>query len=219
MANIDAKSPHSNWGGKRNRADRVSLVLTHAIARTIISGAYQARALGLPLNRFITIHLERARICDADAAAAIGKIMKLATDWMRRKGKVIAYAWVRENDAGNGSKGSHVHILCHCPETIPIGRMWRRWLRNVTGRPYRAKTIKSKPVGATLGLYAKNPVEYSQNLDRVLAYICKGVTSKDAAMLGLRRYNEGGRIIGKRASVSENIGKNSRVLGPECYRG
>lgn len=208
-AHVHAIHTLSGWGGARNSADRVSNALTLSKARAIIRSAYRAQEIGLPFNRFVTIHFERAGLTDAEAAGAIGKIMKLATDWARRQDKKIAYAWVRENDVGNGSKGSHVHIICHCPDALPIGRMWRRWLRNVTGKPYRAKTIKSERVGGTINAHAKNPAAYLQNLDRVLAYICKGVTPIDALALSLPRQEEGGKIIGKRAALSQNIGRRS----------
>jgi hypothetical protein len=211
-AHVDAIHTLSGWGGARNSADRVSDALTLAKAQAIIGGAYQARKIGLPFNRFVTIHFERAGLDDADAAGAIGRIMKLATDWARKQGQAIAYEWVRENDTGDGRKGSHVHILCHCPDTIPIGRMWQRWLRKVTGRPYRAKAIKSERIGGALNAHATTPAAYLQNLDRVLAYICKGVAPADAATLGLPRYEAGGRIIGKRAGWSQNVGAKSRVL-------
>jgi hypothetical protein len=209
---VDAKHTLSGWGGARNRADRVSNSLTLAKAQAIIGGAYQARKIGLPFNRFVTVHFERAGLTDADGATAIGRIMKLATDWTRKQGQVISYAWVRENDTGDGSKGSHVHILCHCPDGLPIGRMWQRWLRNVSGRPYRAKAIKCERIGGRINAHATTPAGYSQNLDRVLAYICKGVASVDAIALGLPRHEAGGRIIGKRASCSQNIGHKTRVL-------
>lgn len=214
-AHVDAIHRLSRWGGARNRAERVSDALTLAKAQAIIGGAYQARKIGLPFNRFVTIHFERAGLADADAAAAIGKIMKLAADWTRKQGQVLAYAWVRENDAGDGSKGSHVHILCHCPDTVAIGRMWQRWLRKVVGRPYRAKAIKSERIGGTLNAHATTPAAYLQNLDRVLAYVCKGVLPANATALDLPRHETGGRIIGKRAGWSQNVGAKSRVLCAE----
>ncbi len=212
VAHLDANHTLNGWGGKRNSSARVSEALSLATANAIIDGAYHAIKIGLPLNRFVTIHLERAGLTDADAVQAVGKIMKLAKDWMQTKGQVIAHAWVRENDTGDGSKGSHVHILCHCPDTLPIGRMWRRWLCKVTGQPYRRKVIKSKRIGGTVNTYATMPLVYLQNLDGVLAYACKGVTPADAATLGLSKQEAGGWIIAKRAGWSQNIGAKSRVL-------
>lgn len=215
-AHVDAKPPSSGWGGARNRGDRVSSALPLAKAEMLIAAAYRAVAIGLPFNRFVTIHFERAGLTDAEVIVALGSILKLAADWMRSRGAVIAHAWVRENDAGDGSKGSHVHILCHCPDTLPIGRMWQRWLRKVTGNPYRTRSIKSERIGGTLNCHATSPALYSDNLDRVLAYIVKGVSPTDAAALGLPRQADGGQIIGKRAGVSQNVRAKSRVLPTAC---
>ena len=209
---VNAIPTLSRWGGARNRADRTSDALSLTTARKIIEAAYRAIKMGLPLNRFVTLHLERAGIVDADAAVAIGKLMKLATDWVKSRGGSIAWTWVRENDTGDSSKGSHVHLLLHCPDTLPIGRMWRRWLRKVAGQPYLRKSIKSERIGGTLNAHASNLAAYLQNLDRVLAYVCKGVSPADAQTLGLPRHEAGGNIIGKRAAWSQNIGKQSRVL-------
>jgi hypothetical protein len=46
----------------------------------------------------------------------------------------------------------------------------------------------------------------------VLAYVCKGVSPADAAMLGLPKQEAGGWIIGKRAGWSQNIGAKSRAV-------
>ncbi len=205
VAHVDAPPFFLRHGGARNSKDRISNVLTLAKAQATIAAAYQAIKIGLPFNRFVTIHFERAGITDAEAAMAIGGMMKLATDWMRKRGYVITYAWVRENDTGDGSKGSHVHILCHCPDALPIGRMWQRWLRNVSGKPYRAKSIKSERIGGTVNCYATIPAAYLQNLDAVLAYVVKGVSPADAIILGLPKQEVGGRIIGKRAGRSQNL--------------
>ena len=215
-AHVDAKPPSSAWGGARNRGNRVSSALPLAKAEMVIAAAYRAVAIGLPFNRFVTIHFERAGLTDAEAISALGTILKLAADWMRSRGAVIAHAWVRENDAGDGSKGSHVHILCHCPDTLPIGRMWQRWLRKATGNPYRTRSIKSARVGGTLNCHATSPALYRDNLDRVLAYVVKGVSPADAAALGLPRQADGGQIIGKRAGVSQNARAQSGVLPTAC---
>ncbi len=207
VAHVDAKPCQFRHGGARNSKDRISDVLTLAKAKATIAAAYQASRIGLPFNRFVTIHLERAGLTDAEAANAIGRIIKLATDWMRTKGQAFTWAWIRENDTGDGSKGSHVHILCHCPDTLPIGRMWQRWLRNVSGKPYRAKSIKSERIGGTVNCYATMRAAYLQNLDRVLAYVVKGVSPADAIILDLPKQEAGGRIMGKRAGRSQNLAR------------
>ena len=194
----------------------MSDALPLAKAQAIIRAAHRAIGLGLPLNRFITIHWTRAGISDDRAAWATGRLVKLASDWAARQGTRIAWAWVRENDDGDGSKGSHVHILLHCPDTLPIGRKWPGWLKRITGRPYRRGTIKSERIGGSLTAHASTPAHYRHNLDAVLAYVCKGVHSADGVALGLPRTESGGHVIGKRAAWSQNLGSKSRVLTGRC---
>jgi hypothetical protein len=200
---FDAKPSRPSWGGARNRADRVSDHLTLAKAQAIITAGYRALSIGLPFNRHITIHWTAAGLTDDQVAHATGRLIKLASDWLRTKGVKAAWAWVRENDDGDGSKGSHVHILLHSPDTVSIGRMWRRWLRKVTGQPYRRGVVHTSRIGGTVNCYKSNPALYAANLDTVLAYVCKGANSADGATLGLRHTEPGGRVIGKRSAIAQ----------------
>lgn len=210
-AQVDAK-PMLSWGGKRNSRDRLSYALPLAKAQAIIGAAYQAHAIGLPFNRHLSVHWELLGLTDADAAEATGRLVKLAKDWLRTKGQQFACAWVREYEGKDGRKGSHLHLLCHCPDGLPIGRMWLRWLRKITGRPYRFGGVHTTRIGGTLNCYRSNPAKYAANLDVVLAYVVKGVSPADAVALGLPHQQNGGAIIGKRAGWSQNIGAKSRVL-------
>ncbi len=207
---IDAKH---GWGGARN--DAISHNLPLAKARAILAAAGNARSIGLAFNRHVTIHWTAAGFTDEQAAQATGRLIKLASDWQRTKGVQPAWAWVRENDEGDGSKGSHVHILVHCPDTLPIGRMWRRWLRKVTDLPYRAGAIHTSRIGGTVNCYSSNPALYAVNLGAVLAYVCKGVHSADGVTLGLPRTEAGGKVIGKRAAWAQCL-NNARVLPREA---
>jgi hypothetical protein len=206
----------STWGGARNRADRVSDLLPLAKAQAVIGAAHRAIAFDMPLNRFVTVHWTRAGVNDDRAAWATGRLIKLASDWVVRSGGRIAWTWVRENDDGDGSKGSHVHILLHCPDTVPIGRKWLSWLSRITGRRYRRGTIKSVRIGGSLNAHSSTPAHYRHNLDAVLAYVCKGVHYADGVALGLPLTEPSGRVIGKRAAWSQNLGSNSRVLAGTC---
>jgi hypothetical protein len=86
--------------------------------------------------------------------------------------------------------------------------MWRRWLRKITGRPYRRGGVHTSRIGGTLNSYDTSPAHYLANLDVVLAYICKGVAPADAATLGID-HSSGGTIIGKRAAWRQGFGKNA----------
>lgn len=219
---FDAKHGISGWGGARNRADRVSESLSLKQARSIMEAAQFAAAIGLPFNRHVTIHWERAGVPDNRAAAATARFLKLASDWLAKRnskpdkqraengqGRLsFAWAWVRENDAGGDcSKGSHVHILLH----VPLGAIWtawrlRRWLERVSGQPYRKGVIRTARIGGSARAAATASVNYLINLDAVVRYVLKGASAKVARSIGLERWNAGGRIIGKRTAFSQNIG-------------
>ncbi len=223
---FDAEQGFNGWGGARNRADRSSDSLSLNQATGIIEAAQFAAAVGLPFNRHVTIHWERAGISDNRAAAATAHFLKLASDRLaklvrksvkqtgeNRASTVsrLAWAWVRENDGGgDGPKGSHVHILLHVPTDLPW-RGWqvRRWLERITGSRYRAGVIKTARIGGSLGAA---PAAYHANLAAVVGYVLKGASGDAQRALGLDRIESGGRVIGKRAATSQNIGRAARVV-------
>jgi sorbitol-specific phosphotransferase system component IIBC len=86
--------------------------------------------------------------------------------------------------------------------------MWRRWLRKVTGQPYRRGVVHNSRIGGTVNCYKSNPALYAVNLDAVLAYVCKGVSPSDAARLSIK-HEPGGIIIGKRVAGAQVIWKKS----------
>lgn len=206
----NAKSFVSTWGGARNRADRVSDSITAAQASGLIDAAQRAWTIGLPLNRHVTIQWTRAGIADREAAAATGAFLTLVRDWLRKRGGQLAYVWVRENDKGDGAKGSHVHILMH----IPSGAPWtywrsRHWLERVTGKPYRKGVIHTARIAGTVKACTMAPERYLSNLAAVVGYVIKGASERAAKALDLERRACGGLIIGKRMGWSQNIGHSS----------
>lgn len=87
-----------------------------------------------------------------------------------------------------------------------VGRLQRGWLRRITGQPYQARVIHSKPIGGRLGLEVGNPHLHAANVEAVMAYVLKGASPEVAAQFGLERLEHGGRVIGKRCGTSQNIG-------------
>jgi hypothetical protein len=127
------------------------------------------------------------------------------------------------HDSGDDSNGAHVHILIHVPpDAAPAvtGRQ-RRWLRMVTGKPYRIGGLHTSRIGGTVRAATSAPAVYQANLAAVVAYVLKGSGPDAAAALVLPRQGEGGRVIGKRVGWSENIGeaaRNRAKLGDEVRR-
>jgi hypothetical protein len=199
------------WGGARNSASRQSDSISLIKALELVEATQQAMAIGLPFNRHLTVHWEKARLTDADAANATGRLLKLILDWVRKRGGEFAYAWVREN---GDRKGSHTHILLHLPRGLAL-RLTRRWYGRVTG--WRGRVPKGAVKSVCIGDHAHSAFSggewYQADLASVLAYLLKGVETRSAAALDLDRYADGGAITGKRVSISSSLarGESNRL--------
>ena len=103
-------------------------------------------------------------------------------------------------------------MLAHVPtDLVPtFVKLQRGWLRRISGNPYRARVIHSKPIGGRLGLEVGNPELHAINLTAALAYVLKGASPEAASQFSLERLEPGGRVIGKRCSTSQNIGAKAR---------
>lgn len=201
-------------GGARNRADRQSDALTAAQVCNLVAAERHARQIGLPFTRMITIHWQTAGLRLEDMVKATGRFIDLMTKALARHGSKTAWLFVHENAAGNGhEKGGHVHLLAHIPaDLVPvIKKLQMRWLRRITGRPYRSKVILSRPIGGRLGLETTNPELYLVNAPQALAYLLKGAAPEVASQFGLLRQKTGGRVLGKRVGTSQNIGLKARA--------
>src|SRR3546814_510037 len=145
--------------GARTRADRVSQSLTMRKARNIIDAVRYAYCIDLPLNRHVTVHCERAGISDDRAAAATSQFLKLASDWIGKRGGKFAWIWVRENGPFSGS---HVRILMHVPAGAEIGRMFRSWIKRVSNQPYKRNTVKTTRVAGRANSATITPALYPE---------------------------------------------------------
>lgn len=194
--NSNVGGPSSSAGNRRFRRTES---LSANQANGVIEAARHAGRIGLPFNRHVTIRLERAGIADSEAIEAIGAFLTRIRDWLRKQGHQTAFAWVREN----GSMiGSHVHILVHIPPEVRLGHRSRRWIEAISGKRYRANSIRTKSISSKA---------YNENLGVLIGYLCKGASAEVAEKLGLDRRKPGGSITGKRAGWSQNVGKSARL--------
>lgn len=199
-------------GGGRNRADRVSYALTAAQIANLRAAERHAAAIGLPFTRMLTIHWQAAGVPLLGMAGATGRFTDLLRKALARHCSETAWVWVHEN---GDRKGGHCHLLAHVPAALVpmVTRLQLGWLRRITGKPYRARVIHSKPIGGRLGLERGNPDLHAINLEVALAYILKGASPQAASQFGLGRLEPGGRVIGKRCGASQNIGAKARSGG------
>lgn len=198
------------WGGARNRASRESHALTSAQIANLKAAERHARVIGLPFTRMLTIHWQAAGVPLAGMAKATGRFLDCLTRWLARKGHRTAWLWVHE---GGEAKGGHCHLLAHVPADLvaELTGNLRRWLGRITGQPYRARVIHSKPIGGRLGLEASNADLHAVNLEVAFGYACKGARQEVLDAFGIEREHEpGGRVIGKRCGTSQNIGAKAR---------
>ncbi len=204
MRLLNGKKPLFRHGGAGNRTTVTSDYLTLRQAQDLMAAAQYAMAIGKPLTRHLTVRLERQGIADTDAVKAIGRLITLLRDHVRKTTDgEIAYIWSREHGA---VIGGHVHILLH----LPAGYIWQgqrlqRWIEHISGGTYRTGTIKTTRVGGTAKAHEQNPALYLANLATVVGYVVKGICPKAAAALEIERIKAQGRVMGKRCGWSQNI--------------
>ena len=198
---LPASRTQANWGGARNSASRISDHIQLPTALALVEAVQRASAAGLPLNRHLTVHWQMGGIPDAKAALATGKLTKLMADWATKRGGRFAYTWVRENGA---FKGSHAHVLFHLPEGMRLGQMTRRWAKRLFGRAATG-AVKTKSIGGSAKAAFSGSNWYQDNLASVVAYLLKGVDARSGVLLDIDTCEQGGRIVGKRVGISQNI--------------
>lgn len=209
------KGSSSRSSGRACSAPRrkTSEVIEVQTARDVFAALVHAEHVGLLPNRMMTIDLERGGV--ADPVAAVGRLMKLAGDAVRRKGD-LAYIWVRETGP---VVGNHVHVLLHLPAMRKdwLGRRMPRWLK-------RCGIAREKGVTRTRvirGAASRTNTEmmcselYTANLHAVRNYVLKHCSEDVQRDLGI--IGKGPCIVvGKRVSISENLHRKARSRCSTC---
>ncbi len=214
MRLLDGKQTLLRHGGAGNRTTATSDYLSLRQAQDLMAAAQYALAIGKPLTRHLTVRLERQGVSDADAVKAIGSLLTLLRDHVRKTTDgQIAYIWSREHGT---VIGGHVHILLH----LPVGYIWQgqrvqRWIERISGKAYRKGTIKTTRVGRIAKAHEQNTGLYLANLATVVGYVIKGTCPKAGAALELERMKAQGCVMGKRCGRSANL---STCKGGICLK-
>ncbi len=195
-------SPLPGRGGARNRPDRVTTALCERDAGKLLAANARALQIGLPFNRFTTVHWESAGV--ADGLKATGRLLKLMGDWLRSRGRHAAFLWVREDGPG---KGAHVHILLHLPPDLidAFNRRQRGWLA-ACGARWRGGVLRTRSIGRTYQQALSGGQDYLANLAETVDYVLKGADHRARERFGVIRREDGGAVVGKRCGVSQNLG-------------
>ncbi len=164
-----------------------------------------ARLIGLPLNRFVTINWEAAGV--TDAVRKTGRFLKLARDWLRRRGGGSAHVWVQECGP---IVGQHAHILIHVsPDLVSaFSYRQRRWL-TACGATFQLGIIRSRPIGRSYrhaAVGTQYGETYDSNLSAITQYMLKETDEETKRRFGLNTTTKGGVVYGKRIATSQNIG-------------
>ncbi len=157
----------------------------------------------------VTVHWQAAGLPLSAMTSATGRFLDLLTKALARSGSRTSWIWVHEN---GDEKGGHCHLMFHVPARLvgKLNRLAIKWLGIITGRPYRARVIRSRPIGGRLGIEVSQPELHLVNLDAAMAYVLKGATPVAGKLFGLDRLDPGGLVVGRRCSTSQNIGAKAR---------
>lgn len=210
-----------------NHRNRSSIHLKEAQIIAAVAAAVHARTLNQPLNRFVTIHLEKGEL-PGRAQDAVGAYLKAAGKWLRVRGVTPTYLWWLEHAVGTGL---HVHMLIHVPAELRDAfsiKARHAWLKASGLVPHagviRTEQVEPRGIGPT-GPTKRQRQSYQNQLQGVLRYMGKSIdpdaTSSlhrhlplaarptAAVALGIKpEYCH--PIYGRRISVSENIGPTAR---------
>lgn len=187
-------------GGKRLDGQRQTWQLTKAQCVELTEAAYLASLNGQPFNRFITLLWERAGIDARLAVKTTGRFIKLVSDWAKRHGYHLVWAWVQEWGPVNGA---HVHMLLHVPQHLDwqFRHMPRKWTKLCLGGRYVRKTVDSKRIkGGWFGL------TYEGALMRRVRYMLKCAPAELERELGMvgngpEPWGRQGLTYGKRLAI------------------
>ena len=165
-------------------------------------------------NRHMVINLEAVGI--EAPVKAVGRLMKLMRDRLRRRGVELCYIWVRE--VGE-IVGEHVHILFHLPheQSDWFARRKSGWLKLCGAKPKRGASITRiiRGAGTVNGSQVTSRELFEVNLRNVTAYVLKHCSTDVQRHLGI--ISEGPcPVVGKRVSISENLHRVARTQCPHC---
>lgn len=224
-----------------NNRHRASVALSLAKAQDLADAVEHAGIIGLHLTKFITIHFDVAGLPkNIRPQEAVGKFLKLASQWLRSRGHQFAFVWVMERVT---SIREHVHIMCSCPHAlaaefdIKAKGVWMTKAGMLTARQARKRAKALDPncnsegiVLERIGPRGYHPATlhwqstYNNQVTGLLKYHLKGIDPEQApatdAGHALIRTSSGkvlaiepeheGTIFGRRCSRSENISAKAR---------
>lgn len=167
--------------------------------------------LGLTPNETLDIHFGRGELMDPYrwAAPCLRAILKLARQWIERKGHKTAFIWVLENRGDGGGHGIHAHVLIHVPPALAtrFHQLKRSWAKTAGLDMSTAGVIKRTAIPTLAG--AKGKLQYmSKDLDPQHWPMFQDRSGR--VHLDDREKPSDQPIYGKKCGVSRNIDAKAR---------
>lgn len=208
----------------RNHGGKWSLHLSEVQAVELVEAAAHAVIAGRPLNRFVSIHLEKGEVLGR-AQDHIGVYLRLVGQWLGYRGVPATYLWVLEHAAGTGL---HVHMLLHVPRALwpEYKRRQKRWLQRAGIAPVDGvlddQRVGPRGMDWQVGAHRRT---YKRQLTGLLRYLLKGIDSSAIASIIASERAPGQKvaealridpepstaIYGRRCSMSNNIRAKARA--------
>lgn len=130
-----------------------------------IEAAGKAYCHDIPWNTHIVIHLQLSGVRSIDAAKHVQQSIHKLGKYHKRHGMPFSYGWVLENA---GPKGTHVHILLHRPNKLPMHSMRYRYdVLKIFKLPNKKGVLKVEKFWSHQS--------YETNLYEMLSYVLKGL--------------------------------------------
>jgi hypothetical protein len=182
-----------------SRALRLSMTLNPQAPSNLHEAALFSWSIGLPLNKMLTIHMQKGGVEGREALEALQSFLQRVQRWLRKHGIELSAIWVRENGIG---EGEHVHMLLHIPVALmPLfPRMQARWLKQ-SGVKRRKNVVRSRMVAHNKRAAETNPELYRFHLSNTVDYLRKATEPGQKGA---------GPIVGKRCGTTQNIGLAAR---------
>ncbi|QJB69876.1 hypothetical protein [Parasphingorhabdus halotolerans] len=200
-------------GGSRRQRDVASNQLTEKQCRDLIGAAMVAWESGCPFNRFITLLWERSGVDARRNGETTARFVKLASDWARRHGDRLVWAWVQEHGWKNGAD---VHLILHVPpELDPIFKaMPAKWTKLCLPGAYVRKTLQCQKIRFG-DIAVNNPEAYETAIMGKVHYMLKCAPAALERELGLvgrghKPWGQSCTTFRKQAGIWQGWNRNSQ---------
>jgi hypothetical protein len=163
-----------------------------------IDAAEKAYYNETPWNCHIILHLEQAGIPPLKVAKHVQEAIHRLGKYHKKHGMAFCYGWVLENAP---IKGTHLHILLHRPNILPMHFMTYRW-----AILKRFKIRNEKDILRVKKFWSHQ--NYHRNINKLLSYTLKGLRKgaeqrlEDQTGIRVLKSKGEGLIYGKRIGWS-----------------